>query len=129
MVSVDERLNISWQCVLAAQKSNRVLGCIERSVICRSREMILSLYSALVRPHLEHCVQFLDPQHKKGIELLKCVQRRTMKRIRVLEHLLHWDRLRELRLFSLEKRRLRGDLGVDFQYLKGTTRKSGERLF
>ncbi|GAB0176536.1 mitochondrial enolase superfamily member 1 [Grus japonensis] len=60
---VDEKLNMSWQCTLAAQKANRILGCIKRSVTSRSREGILPLYSALVGPHLEDCVQLWGPQH------------------------------------------------------------------
>jgi len=51
-VLVDEKLNMSWQCVFAAQKANHTLGGIKRSTASRSREGILPLYSALVRPHL-----------------------------------------------------------------------------
>jgi len=68
---VDERSNMNWQCVFAAQKANHILGCIKRSVTSRSREVILPFYSAVMRPHLEYCVQFWGPQHKKDMELLE----------------------------------------------------------
>jgi len=68
-VLADKKLNMSWQYALADQKANRILGCIKTSVASRSREAILPLYSALLRPHLEYCAQLWSPKHKKDMEL------------------------------------------------------------
>ena len=118
-VLVDNRLTL---------KDGDKLGWIKKSVASWWREVIFPLYSALLRPYLEYCIQFWILQFKKDMELLDRVQWRATKMIRGLKDLFYEERLRDLGKFSLEKKRLRGDFNNIYKS-KGRHQEDDARLY
>jgi len=96
----------------------------------KSDKTVSYVFVALfLRAYLEYCIQLWKPQNRIDMDQLEWVQRRTTKMIRGMEHLSYEERLTELGLFSLEKRRLQGHLIAAFQYLNLAYKNVGEALF
>ena len=99
-------MKFSEQCGIAASKGNQILGLIRRTI---TYKLIVPLYKAKVRPHLEYCIQAWRPYHKKDIDKLERIQQRATKMIPELRDLSCESRLLQCGLTTLETRRLRGD--------------------
>lgn len=117
-VIINEDFKMVHQCSAASKKANRILGYIKKTVSTRSEKIILPLYRGLVRPHLEYAVQFWSPYLKKDIESIERVQHRATKLITGISSLSYEERLEKLNMFTLERRRTRGDLIQLFKLIK-----------
>ena len=78
-VTCSADMKVSEQCGIAASKGNQVLGLIRRTIMYKEKQLIVPLYIAIVRPHLEYCIQTWRPYRKKDIDKLERIQQRATK--------------------------------------------------
>ena len=105
---MNANMKVSEQCRIAASKGNQVLGMIRRNITYKEKSLIIPLYKAIVRPHLEYCIQAWNPHLRKDVDMLEKIQRRATKLIPELRDLTYEERLKECGLTTLETRRIRG---------------------
>ena len=119
-VSMNGDMKVSEQCRIAESKGNHVLGMIRRNITYKGKEFDFpSLYKAIVRPHLEYCIQAWSLYLRKDLDMLEKIQRRPTKLIPGLRDLRYEERLKECGLTTIEMRRLRGDQIEVFKILNG----------
>ena len=117
------------QCLQARNKANKMLGLINRNVSYKSKEVITKLYSSYVRPHIEYCAQAWSQHFVGDINLLESVQRRATRLIPCLKEKTYEERLKELDMFSVYRRFLRGDLIHVFKLFNSSGELEWEEFF
>ena len=107
-ITISADMKVSEQCGIAALKGNKIIGLIRRNITYKDKKLIIPLYKAIVRPHLEYCIQAWRPYCKTGIGVLERIQRRATKIIPELRDHSYEERLTKRGLTTLETKRLRG---------------------
>ena len=124
-------LNLDFECHIKeiVGRANRMLGMIRVAFACINKKMFLNLYTALVRPLLEYCVQVWSPHLWKHINRIESVQRRATRMVPELRELPYEERLKKLNLTTLEERRVRGDLIETYKIITGKEKINPRKFF
>ena len=122
-------LKSAAQVTEACKKANRALGMINRTIKCKSKSVLLSLYKTLVRPHLKYCTPVWSPHYAKDKQVLEKVQHRFTRMVPGMKDIPYKDRLKQLGLWTLEERRNRADLLEMFKMLIGKSTPCCDSLF
>ena len=118
-VWIDDKLKFAGHVGHIVAKGGQLLGLIKRSFVHRDVDVIKTLYTSLVRPHLEYANAVWRPRYKKETEQLERVQRRATKLVCGWQNVPYESRLRRMKLPSLVYRRYHGDMIEVFKYLRG----------
>ena len=128
-VIISGDLKVKDNVIHHVKKANKMLGLIKRTFTYLDKDSFLMLYKTYIRPHLEYCQQACYPYLRSDIIMLEKVQQRATKLVRSIHELSYEDRLSELKLYSLEDRRLRGDLITVYQIITGKMDIAMDKLF
>ena len=128
-VIVDSELKFHKQTAAAVKKANRSLGLIKKSFALLNRSTLPPLYTSLVRSHLEYANVIWGPFYKEDANLVEKVQRRATKVVSDLKNLTYEDRLRSLKLPSLQHRRRRGDMICAYNIVSGNVKLDANKIF
>ena len=128
-ILIDCKLDFGSHIKEIVGRANRMIGMIRASFACLNKKMFLSLYTALIRPLLEYCVQVWSPHLQKYIKLIEGVQRRATKLVPELKDLSYEERLKKLKLTTLEERRVRGDMIETYKIITGKEKVNPEKYF
>ena len=128
-ILVTRDLKSHEQCTQGARKAQSVLGMVRRHFKELDKEDFTVIYNSYIRPHLEYCVQAWSPHLVKDKDCLERIQRRATKLVKGFSKLTYEDRLKKLGIYSLEKRRLRGDLIEAYKILTGKERVDKDKFF
>jgi hypothetical protein len=118
-VFIDEKLSFETHIETKVNKANATMGIIRRTYEHLDEKSFLLLYKALVRPHIEYANQVWAPNLKKHIIEIENVQRRATKQLPGLSDLTYEQRLRKLKLPTLNYRRTRGDMIEMYKIITG----------
>ena len=106
-----------------------MLACVRRAIKYKEKDMIVPLYTALVRPLLEYGHVIWNPRFQADKILVERVQRRATRMIPSIRHLEYTARLEALNLPSLQHRRRRGDMIQVYKIMTGMDRIDAKDLF
>lgn len=128
-VIIDPTLKFHVHTSAATKKANQVLGVIKKTYATRDATSITTLYTSMVRPHLEYGNAIWGPFFIGDAKKVESVQRRATKLIPELKNQPYESRLRKLNLPSLVYRRKRGDMIQVYKIFNGMVRVNPEDLF
>ena len=128
-IIVNHDLKAEENVLYQAKKANKMLGIIRRTFSYLNKDSFLLLYKTYVRPHLEYCQQAYQPYLTKDVQCLEKVQRRATKLVQSLDQLTYEERLKELKLYTLEDRRIRADMLAVYKIIHGYTDVKMNNLF